>query len=71
MKIIFLDFDGVINNWNKFDGIDEANVINLKEIIHATSAKIVVTSSKNIRFKKILMLLIIRKHNVTMNTLNH
>ena len=45
MKIIFLDFDGVINNWYHFDGVCIENALILKEIIGLTNAKIVVTSS--------------------------
>ena len=26
MKVIFLDFDGVINNWDNFNGVDFKNV---------------------------------------------
>lgn len=45
MKVIFLDFDGVINNWYDFDGVSLTNAKILKEIITQTDAKIVVTSS--------------------------
>lgn len=45
MKVIFLDFDGVINNWYDFDGVSLNNAKILKEIITQTDAKIVVTSS--------------------------
>ena len=27
MKYIFLDFDGVINNWDHFDGVAKENAI--------------------------------------------
>lgn len=45
MRCIFLDFDGVINNWFHFEGValDNANV--LKKIIKASGAKVIVTSS--------------------------
>ena len=33
MKCIFLDFDGVINNWNHFTGVSEDNARVLKHII--------------------------------------
>ena len=33
MKVIFLDFDGVINNWDVYDGVDVNNVRILKQII--------------------------------------
>lgn len=52
MKIIFLDFDGVINNFNHFDGIDYNNVKYLLEIIKLTDAKIVVTSSNKYVFQR-------------------
>ena len=45
MKCIFLDFDGVINNWNNFYGVDDNNALILKNIIDLTNAKVVVTSS--------------------------
>lgn len=45
MKIIFLDFDGVINNWDCFDGVSIDNVIILKKILSKTNAKIVATTS--------------------------
>lgn len=51
MKVIFLDFDGVINNWNNFDGVDINNVLPLLEIIKLTGAKIVATSSNKYSFQ--------------------
>ena len=45
MKYIFLDFDGVINNWDHFDGVAKENAIILKRIIDISGAKVVVTSS--------------------------
>jgi len=51
MKVIFLDFDGVINNWHSFDEIDPKNVECLLKIINSTNAKIVVTSSKKYIFQ--------------------
>jgi len=44
MKVIFLDFDGVVNNWYN-DNVSEKNVSILKKIVDTTDAKIVVTSS--------------------------
>ena len=52
MKIIFLDFDGVINNFNHFDGVDYNNVKYLLEIIKLTDSKIVVTSSNKYVFQR-------------------
>ena len=51
MKVIFLDFDGVINNWEYFEGIDY-NVKYLLEIINSTGAKVVATSSKKYQFQR-------------------
>lgn len=45
MKIIFLDFDGVINNWDNMEGVSIENVLILKEILKRTDAKIVATTS--------------------------
>ena len=45
MKVIFLDFDGVINNWYDFEGVSLENAKILRQIIMRTDAKIVVTSS--------------------------
>ena len=52
MKVIFLDFDGVINNWEYFEGVDYNNVKYLLEIIKSTGAKVVATSSKKYCFQK-------------------
>lgn len=53
MKVIFLDFDGVINNWNHFEGVDYNNVKYLLEIIKLTGAKVVATSSKKYSFQRV------------------
>ncbi len=45
MKYIFLDFDGVINNWDHFEGVAKENAIILKRIIDISGAMVVVTSS--------------------------
>lgn len=45
MRCIFLDFDGVINNWYHFEGVSIDNAIILKQIVDSTNAKIIVTSS--------------------------
>lgn len=45
MKVIFLDFDGVINDYLTINEINDYNVEALKRIINETDAKVVVTSS--------------------------
>lgn len=53
MKIIFLDIDGVLNsraydrkrNWNEQTDIDETRLPLIKEIVDATAAKIVLSST--------------------------
>ena len=52
MKVIFLDFDGVINNWYTFESVNEENLLNLKKIVDETNAKIVVTSSSKYVFQR-------------------
>ena len=52
MKCIFLDFDGVINDWYHFDGVCVDNALILKSVIDLTDAKIVVTSSNKYSFQK-------------------
>ena len=53
MKVIFLDVDGVLNSQQLFEksedaqliSVDEENIKNLKKIVDATGAKIVLSSS--------------------------
>ena len=45
MKCIFLDLDGVLNNWYHPDGVAEENARVLKKIIDQSQAKVIVTSS--------------------------
>lgn len=45
MKVIFLDFEGVLNDWEHFTELVPAKVEQLKKIIDATNAVVVVTSS--------------------------
>lgn len=52
MKIIFLDLDGVLNNWYHPDLIDPKNVLVLKKIIKLTNAKIVLTTSNKYPFQR-------------------
>ena len=51
MKVIFLDFDGVINDYLSFDQINDYNVEILKRIINKTNAKVVVTSSHKYKWQ--------------------
>lgn len=51
MKVIFLDFDGVINNFDNDLMVDYNNVKYLLEIIKATDAKIVATTSNKYSFQ--------------------
>lgn len=51
MKVIFLDFNGVLDNSKKFNIVDEENLSILKEVIEVTGAKVVISSStKNTYF---------------------
>ena len=45
MKVIFLDFDGVINDYMTINEINEYNVKMLKRIVNESDSKVVVTSS--------------------------
>lgn len=51
MKVIFLDFDGVINDYFTFNMVNTQNVAVLKRIMYETDAKIVVTSSNKYAFQ--------------------
>lgn len=51
MKVIFLDFDGIINDYLTLDYVNKKNVLVLKKILDATGAKIVVTSSNKYQFQ--------------------
>lgn len=52
MKVIFLDFDGVINDWYTMNSISEKSIKILKFIVEESNAKIVVTSSNKYSFQK-------------------
>lgn len=52
MKVIFLDFDGVINDFLTFNSVNRKNVAILRKIIELTGAKIVVTSSNKYSFQR-------------------
>ena len=59
MKVIFLDFDGVLNsdtyyeehNWSA-PFIDESRLVLLKRIVDATDAKIVLSTSWKMYWEK-------------------
>ena len=46
MKVIFLDVDGCLNTLRRFNYIDKDKVDRVVAIIHATGAKVVVSSSR-------------------------
>ena len=52
MKCIFLDFDGVINNWYQFNGVSIENAMILKIIADKTGAKIVATTSNKYNLQR-------------------
>lgn len=45
MKVIFLDFNGVLDTYENMDVINEDNLRRLKHIVDVTQAKIVISSS--------------------------
>ena len=51
-KVIFLDFDGVINDYMTINEINQYNVEMLKIIVNETAAKIVVTSSHKYPYQR-------------------
>lgn len=52
MKYIFLDFDGVINNWYQMEGVSLENAKILKQIIDLTNARVIATTSNKYSFQK-------------------
>lgn len=52
MKVIFLDFDGIINDYMTMDQINEDNIEVLKTILDETNAKVVVTSSHKYKYQR-------------------
>ena len=52
MKYIFLDFDGVINNWDHFEGVATNNAMILKKIVDISQAKVVVTTSNKYELQR-------------------
>lgn len=53
MKILFLDFDGVVSTFEKGWRLDEEKLSLLKEIIDNTNAKIVVSSSWKVGYDNV------------------
>ncbi len=45
MKVIFLDFNGVLDTYDRMDEINPNNLQRLKNIVNETKAKIVISSS--------------------------
>ena len=45
MKVIFLDFNGILDTYDNFDVIDNDNLNILKRIVLETGAKVVISSS--------------------------
>lgn len=45
MKVIFLDFNGVLDTYDNFDVIDKSNLYVLVDAINLTDSKVVITSS--------------------------
>ena len=58
MKVIFLDFDGVLNNENTseyFNMFSHKNFVNLKKIIDTTNSYICLTTSHRNRELSLLL----------------
>lgn len=45
MKVIFLDFNGVLDTYDDIDKINSVNLLRLKEIVDETGASVVISSS--------------------------
>ena len=45
MKVVFLDFNGVLDTSDNFDEINETNLYILVDAINLTDSKVVITSS--------------------------
>lgn len=72
MKVIFLDFNGVLDTYDNFDVIDTLNLYILVDAINLTDSKVVITSSnkdsfyRTGKYNQIMLYLIntLREHNV-------
>lgn len=57
MKVIFLDFNGILDTWENMDEINEDNLNRLKRLVNETGANVVYSSSNRYsRFGKEIML---------------
>ena len=45
MKVVFLDFNGVLDTYENMDVVDPDNLNRLKKIIDETGSKVVLTTS--------------------------
>lgn len=63
MKVIFLDFNGVLDTYEEFDVIDKSNLYILVDAINLTDSKVVITSSNKDYFYRN------GKHNLIMENL--
>lgn len=53
MKVIFLDFNGVLDTNTNMDIIDKDNLLRLKKIVDETNSNVVISSSlKNNSYKE-------------------
>ena len=60
MKIIFLDFNGVLDTWENMDIINDDNLNRLKRLVDETDSNVVYSSSNRYsRFGKSIMLKLI------------
>lgn len=63
MKVVFLDFNGVLDTYDEFDVIDKSNLYVLVDAINLTDSKVVITSSNKDYFYRN------GKHNLIMENL--
>lgn len=63
MKVVFLDFNGVLDTYDNFDVIDPQNLYILVDALNLTDSKVVITSSNKSTFYRT------GKHNQIMQNL--
>ena len=56
MKVIFLDFNGVLDTSYKIDEVNYDNLQRLKHIVHETEANVVISSSMLVGYFYILFI---------------